>query len=75
MRGEYRVLVGRPEGSRSFGKHRRRWEDIIKMYIQDVGRRGMDWTDLVQDKDVSAAFVDVVTNLRIPSTTWKFFAR
>jgi len=53
---------------------RRRWEDNIKMYIQEVGWRCMDWTDLVQDKDGWPAVVDAVTNLRIPSATGKFFA-
>jgi hypothetical protein len=74
MRGAYMIVVERSEGSRPFGRHRRRWEDSIKMYIQDVERRGRDWTDLVQDKDGCSAVVDVVTNLRIPSTTGKFFA-
>ena len=44
------------------------------MYVQKVGWRIMDWTDLVQDKDGWPAVVDAVMNLRIPSTTKKFFA-
>jgi len=35
-RGVYRVLVGKPEGKRPFGRHRRRWEDDIKMDLQEV---------------------------------------
>ena len=50
-RGVYRVLVGKPEGMRPFGRSRRRWEDNIKMYLQEVGCRGMDWIDLTQDRD------------------------
>jgi len=41
-RGVYRVLVGRPEGKRPLGKPRRRWEDNIKMNLQEVGCGGMD---------------------------------
>jgi hypothetical protein len=41
-RGVYRVLVGLHEGKRTFGRHRRRWEDNIKMYLQDVGCGDMD---------------------------------
>jgi hypothetical protein len=42
-RGVYRVLVGKPEGKRPLGRHRRRWEDNIKMDLQEVGCGGMDW--------------------------------
>jgi hypothetical protein len=38
----YRVLVRKPEGKRPLGRHRRRWEDNIKMYLQAVGCEGMD---------------------------------
>jgi hypothetical protein len=47
-RGVYRVLV---EGKTSRGRPRRRWEDNIKMDLQEVGCGGMDWIDLVQDRD------------------------
>ena len=40
MRGVYRVLVGKPEGKRPLGKPRRRWEDNIKMDLQEVGCGG-----------------------------------
>jgi len=43
MRGVYRVLVGKPEGKRSLGRPRRRWEDNIMMDLQEVGCGGMDW--------------------------------
>ena len=45
-RGVYRVLVGKPEGNRPLGRSRRRWEDNIKMYLQEVGCGGMDWIEL-----------------------------
>ena len=48
-RGVYRVLVGKPEGKRPLGIPRRRWEDNIKMDLQEVGCGGMDWINLTQD--------------------------
>ena len=42
-RGVYRVLVEKPEGKRPLGIHRRRWEDNIKMDLQEVGCGGMEW--------------------------------
>jgi len=50
-RGVYRVSVGKPEGKRPLGRPRRRWEDNIKMDLQKVGCRGMDWIELGQDRD------------------------
>ena len=45
------VLVGKPGGKRLLGKPRRRWEDNIKMDLQEVGCGGMKWVDLAQDRD------------------------
>jgi hypothetical protein len=45
-RGMYRVLVGKPEGRRPLGRPRHRWEDSIKMNLQEVGCGGMDWIEL-----------------------------
>jgi hypothetical protein len=50
-RGVYSVLVGNPEGKRPLGRPRHRWEDEIKIDLQEVEWRGMDWIDLTQDKD------------------------
>jgi hypothetical protein len=47
----YGVLVGKPEGKRPLVKPRRRWEDNIKMDLQEVGCGGVDWIDLAQDRD------------------------
>ena len=49
--GIYRVLVGKPEGKRPLGRPRRRWEDNIKMDLQEVGCGGMDWIELAWDRD------------------------
>jgi hypothetical protein len=49
-RGVYRVLVGKPEGKKPLGKPRCRWEDSIKIDIQEVGCESMDWIELTQDR-------------------------
>ena len=66
MRGAYSDLVGQPEGKGPLGGPRRRWKDNIKMDLQEVGRRGMDWIDLAQDRDRWWALVNAVMNLRVP---------
>ena len=64
-RGAYRVLVGKPKGKRLLGRPRRRWEDNIKMALQEVVRGGMDWIYLAQDRDRCRALVNAVMNLRV----------
>jgi hypothetical protein len=64
-RGAYRDLVGRPEGNRPLARPRRRWDDNIKMHLQEVGWEGMDWIDLAQDMDRWRALVNAVMNLRV----------
>jgi len=64
--GIYRVLVGKPEGRRPLGRPRYRWEDNIKMNLQEVECRGMDWIELVQDRERWWALVNVVMNLWVP---------
>jgi hypothetical protein len=65
-RGAYRILVGRPEGRRPLGRPRRRWEDNIKMDLQEVGWVGMDWIELAQDRDRWWALVNEVMNVVFP---------
>ena len=65
-RGVYRVLVGKPEGTRPLGRPRRRWEDSIKMDLQEVGCGVMDWIELPQERDRGRALVNAVMNLRVP---------
>jgi hypothetical protein len=50
-RNSYRILVGNPEGNRPLGRSRRRWVENIKMNLREIGRDGMDWIDLAQDRD------------------------
>jgi len=61
-RGVFRFLVGKPEGKRP----RHTWEDNIKMDLQEVGCRGVDWIELAQDRDKWHVLVNAVTNHRIP---------
>jgi hypothetical protein len=65
-RGVYRVLVGKPEGKRPLGRPRRRWEDNIKMDVQEVGGGRGDWMELAQYRDGWWAVASTVKNLRVP---------
>jgi len=65
-KGVYRVLVEKPEGKRPLGRPRHRWEDNIKMILQEVGYRATDCIDLAQDRDRWRALVNVVINLWVP---------
>ena len=65
-RGVHKVLVGKPEGKGPLGRPRRRWEDNIKMDLEDVGRGYGDWMELAQDRDRWRALVNAVVNLWVP---------
>ena len=65
-RGEHRVLVGKPEGKRPLGRPKRRWEDNIKMDLQEVGVGRGDWMELAQDRDRWRALVGTVRDFRVP---------
>jgi len=58
-RGVFRVLVGKPEGKRPLERPRRRWEDNIKMDLQEVGCGGMDGIELAQDRDRCRAVIEL----------------
>jgi hypothetical protein len=65
-RNAYRILVGKSEGKRPLGRPRRRWVDNIKMDLREIGCNGVDWIDLVRDRDQWRALVNTVMNLRVP---------
>jgi hypothetical protein len=65
-RGVHRVLVGKPEGKIPLGRPSRRWENNIKMDLQEVGGGCGDWMELAQDRDRWRALVSTVRNLRVP---------
>jgi hypothetical protein len=65
-RGVYRVLVGKPEEKSPLGRPRHRWENNIKIDLQEVGYGGMDWIGLAQDRDSWRALVNAAMNLRVP---------
>jgi hypothetical protein len=58
--------VVKPEGKRPLGRLRRRWVDNIKMDLREIELDGMDWIDLVQDRDQRRAIVNTMMNLRVP---------
>ena len=60
-RGVYRVLMGKPEGKRPLGRPRHRWEDNIRMDLQEVGLGYENWIGLAQDRDRRRALVSAVT--------------
>jgi hypothetical protein len=71
-RGPYWVLVGKPEGKRPLWRPRHRWENNIKLDIQEVGCGGMDWIELSQNWDRWQALVNTVMNLRVPRNGGNF---
>ena len=65
-RGVHKVLVGKPEGKKPLRRPRRRWEDNIKMDLEEVGRGCGGWMELAQDRYRWRAFVNTVMNFRVP---------
>jgi hypothetical protein len=61
----YRILVGKPEGKRTLGTPRCRWEDNVKMDLKEIGWDGIDWVDLAQDRDQWRALVNATMNLQV----------
>ena len=65
-RGVHKVLVGKPEGKRPLWRPRCRWEDNIKMDLEEVGRGCRDWMELAQDRDRWWVLVSTGMNFRVP---------
>ena len=64
-RGVHKVSVGKPEGKRPLGRPKCRWEDNIKMDLQEVGRGCGDWMEFAQDRDRWRALVSKLRNFRV----------
>ena len=65
-RGVHKVLVEKPEGKRPLGRPRHRWEDNIKMDLEELGGGCGDWMELAQNRKRWPALVSMVMNLRVP---------
>jgi ribosome biogenesis protein Nip4 len=65
-RNAYRILMGEPEGKRPLRRPRRRWVDNIKTFLRERGWGGVEWMDLVQDRDQWRDLVNTVMNLQVP---------
>jgi len=65
-RGEYYFLVGRPGVKRPFERPKRRWEDNIKIDLEELGWGGVGWIDLADDRDKCRPLVNAVMNFRVP---------
>ena len=61
----FKILTGKPTGNRPLGRPRRRWEDNIRMDLEEIGNAG-NWIDSAQDRDYWRALVNAALNLRVP---------
>jgi hypothetical protein len=66
MRNAYKIFGRKPEGKKTLGRYRRRWDDNIKMDLKEVGFGDVDWSHMAQDKDRWRAVVNTVRNLWVP---------
>jgi hypothetical protein len=66
--------VGKPERKRALGRPRHRWEDNIIMDIREIGWGGVDWIDMLEDRDQWRALVNAVMKFRIPQNIGKFLS-
>ena len=62
----YKILTGKPIGKRPLGRPRSRWEDDIRMDLEEIGINTGNWVDSVQDRNYWRALVNVALNLRVP---------
>ena len=65
-RSAYKILTGKPTGKRPLGKSRRRWEDNIRMKLEEIGINAGNWVDSAQYRDYWRAIANATLNLRIP---------
>ena len=65
-RSAFKMLTGKPTGKRPLGRPRRRWEDNIRMDLEEIGINARNWVDSAQDRDYWRAYVNAPLNLRVP---------
>jgi hypothetical protein len=65
-RGMHRDLMGKPVGTRTLGRPRRRWGNNIKNFLLEIECWDMDWIELAQDRDRLRALMNAVMNHRVP---------
>ena len=65
-RGAFNILTGKPTGKRPVGRPRRRWEDIIRVDLKEIGFDTRNWVDSAQDRDYWRVFVNAANNFRVP---------
>jgi len=64
-RTAFKILTGKPTGKKPLGNPRRRWEDNIRMDLEEIGISTGNWVDSAQDRDYWRAFVNAALNLRV----------
>ena len=62
----FKILAGKPTGKRLLGRFRRKWEDNIKMDLEEIGINAGNWVDSAQDKNYWRVLVNAASNLRVP---------
>ena len=65
-RSAFKILTGKPTGKRFLGSSRRRWEDNIRMELEEKCINAGNWVDLAQDRDYWRALVNAALKLRVP---------
>ena len=67
-RSAFKILTGRPKptGKRPLGRPRRRWEDNIRMVLEEIGKNAGNWVDSAQDRIYWRALVNAALNLQVP---------
>ena len=65
-RNTFKILTGKPTGKRTLGRPRRRWEDNIRMDLEEIGINAGNWVDSVQDRNYWRALVNAALYLRVP---------
>ena len=65
-RTAFKILTGKPTGKRPLGRPRRRWEDNIRIDLEEIGISVGNWVDLAQNRDYWRALVNAALNLQVP---------